>query len=205
MTGVQTCALPIYPWRAAGGEPKDEPQEAVGARDVVDGVALFAAWELDAGAAARTRLTLTMNARPGTGAPPSDAEWSEVTKIVADGLDLADSVSDLLMAEGMHQIMQGNFERAGAAMAVADKQSLPIETQVSRTPRGGASYTQRVALLCPSPDEAWPRDRRSRTEPSLNAWLAHMLGDPARYSFTAQVHRLVIDDAHPQEIGRAHV
>ena len=187
-----------YPWRAAGGEPKDEPQEAVGARDVVDGVALFAAWELDAGAAARTRLTLTMNARPGTGAPPSDAEWSEVTKIVADGLDLADSVSDLLMAEGMHQIMQGNFERAGAAMAVADKQSLPIETQVSRTPRGGASYTQRVALLCPGPDEAWPRDRRSRTEPSLNAWLAHMLGNPARYSFTAQVHRLVIDDAHPQ-------
>ena len=53
------------------------------------------------------------------------------------------------MAEGMHQIVQGNFERAGAAMAVADKQALPIETQVARTPRGGASYTQRVALLCP--------------------------------------------------------
>ena len=187
-----------YPWRAAGGDARDEPQEAIGARDVVDGVALFAAWELDAGAAVRARLTQTMSARPGTGAPPSDVEWVEVAKIVADGLDLADSVSDLLMAEGMHQIMQGNFERAGAAMAVADKQSLPIETQVSRTPRGGASYTQRVALLCPPPDEAWPRDRRSRTEPSLNAWLAHMLGDPARYSFTAQVHRLVIDDANPQ-------
>ena len=187
-----------YPWRAAGGDAKDEPQEAIGARDVVDAVALFAAWEPDAGASVRARLAQTMADRPGTGAPPSNAEWPEVAKIVADGLDLADSVSDLLMAEGMHQIMQGNFERAGAAMAVADKQALPIETQVSRTPRGGASYTQRVALLCPTPDEAWPRDRRSRTEPSLNAWLAHMLGDPARYAFSAQVHRLVIDEANPQ-------
>ena len=187
-----------YPWRAAGGDAKDEPQEAIGARDVVDGVALFAAWELDAGAAVRARLAQTMTVRPGTGASPSNVEWPDVTKVIEDGLDLADSVSDLLMAEGMHQIMQGNFERAGAAMAVADKQALPIETQVSRTPRGGASYTQRVALLCPAPDEAWPRDRRSRTEPSLNAWLAHMLGDPARYSFTAQVHRTVVDEAHPQ-------
>ena len=187
-----------YPWRAAGTEPKDEPQEAIGARDVVDAVALFAEWELDAGATVLTRLSQTMTDRPATGVPPSNPESAGIAKIVADGLDLADSVSDLLMAEGMHQIMQGNFERAGAAMAVADKQSLPIETQVSRTPRGGASYTQRVALLCPPPDEAWPRDRRSRTEPSLNAWLAHMLGDPARYSFGAQVHRLVIDETHPQ-------
>ncbi len=187
-----------YPWRAAGAEPASEPQEAVGARDVVDGVALLAAWELDAGIAVRARLTKTMNDRPGTGTPPSDAEWTGIAHIVADALDLADSVSDLLMAEGMHQIMQGNFERAGAAMAVADKQSLPIETQVARIPRGGASYTQRVALLCPPADEGWPGDRRSRTEPSLNAWLAHMLGAPARYVFRARVHRLVIDEAHPE-------
>jgi hypothetical protein len=190
-----------YPWRAASGEPRDEPQEAIGARDVVDAVALFEAWEPDAGATVRARLAQTMTDRPGTGAPPTLGEFAAIAKVVADGLDLADSVSDLLMAEGMHQIMQGNFERAGAAMAVADKQSLPIETQVSRTPRGGASYTQRVALLCPAPDEAWPRDRRSRTEPSLNAWLAHMLGEPARYSFSAQVHRLVIDEANPQGLA----
>ena len=187
-----------YPWRAAGADLRDEPQEAVGARDVVDGVALMAAWELDAGAAVRKTLNKTMADRPGTGTLPSNDEWAGITNIVANALDLADSVSDLLMAEGMHQIMQGNFERAGAAMAVADKQSLPIETQVSRTPRGGASYTQRVALLCPPADAAWPGDRRSVTEPSLNAWLAHMLGAPARYVFSARVHRLVIDDEHPQ-------
>ena len=102
------------------------------------------------------------------------------------------------MAEGMHQIVQGNFERAGAAMAVADKQALPIETQVGRTPRGGASYTQRVVLLCPAPDDLWPDDRRARAEPGLNAWLAQMLGGPGRYGFSAFAQRRVVDDAHPQ-------
>ena len=86
--------------------------------------------------------------------------------------------------------MQGNPVRAAAAMAVADKQSLPIETQVDRTPRGGASYTQRIVVLCPMPPDGWPEDRRSRAEPAVNAWLATMLGDPARYRFVARVHRV---------------
>ena len=186
-----------YPWRAAGDNPGAEPQEAIGARDVVDGVALLAAWD-DGPTAVRTRLLATMTARPGTGAGPTGAEWAQISQVVADVQDLADSVSDLLMAEGMHQIVQGNFERAGAAMAVADKQSLPIETQVGRTPRGGASYTQRVVLLCPAPDDLWPDDRRARAEPGLNAWLAQMLGSPGRYRFSAFAHRRVVDEANPQ-------
>ncbi|HSW25991.1 MAG TPA: hypothetical protein VLJ62_24735, partial [Burkholderiaceae bacterium] len=88
------------------------------------------------------------------------------------------------------QIVQGNLARAAAAMAVADKQSLPIETQVGRTPRGGASYTQRVVAVCAGAADGWPEDRRARAEPALNAWLARMLGDPARYVFTAHVHRM---------------
>ena len=110
------------------------------------------------------------------------AEQQAIATVVADALDLADSVSDLLLAEGMYQIVQGNPERAAAAMAVADKQSLPIETQVDRTPRGGASYTQRIAVLCPAAAEGWPEDRRSRAEPAVNAWIASMLGDPAPLS-----------------------
>ena len=108
---------------------------------------------------------------------PSPAEQGLIGSIVAEALDLADSVSDLLLAEGAHQIVQGNPVRAAAAMAIADKQSLPIETQVDRTPRGGASYTQRIAVLCPAPSDAWPDDRRARAEPAVNAWVASMLGD----------------------------
>ena len=106
------------------------------------------------------------------------------------------------MAEGMHQIVHGNFDRAGAAMAVADKQSLPIEPEVPRTPRGGASYTQRFIILCPEDNARWPQDRRSNVEPRLNAWLAFMLGAPAHYRFRARVQRGV--DAGGQAVFDAN-
>lgn len=190
-----------YPWRAAGEDASFEPRESVGARDVVDGVALLGAWETDAavaGTTVRTRLNQLIADRALPNTTPSDPEWIAVGQIMRDALDLADSVSDLLMAEGVHQIVQGNFDRASAAMAVVDKQSLPIEPQVARTPRGGASYTQRMALLCPpAVQDNWPQDRRSRAEPGLNAWLGQMLGDPARYQFGARVFRGEDADHHP--------
>ena len=175
-----------FPWRPVGANVADEPKEAIGARDVVDGVALMDAWETDA-AAARVRLTSSLATIQQPAPLPDDL--NKLATIMQDALDLRDSVMDLLLAEGTHQIVQGNLERAGAAMNVIDKQALPIETQVQRTPRGGASYTQRLAVLCPNDAAGWPDDRRARAEPGANAWLAAMLGDPARYRFTALVHR----------------
>lgn len=177
-----------FPWRPAGAAPGDEPKEAIAARDVVDGVALLAAWEADANAV-RARLTTSLAGLEQPAPAPTNEEWTRVAQGMQDALDLADSVTDLLIAEGTHQIVQGNLERAGAAMGIIDRQALPIETQVNRTPRGGASYTQRIVVLCPDAVDGWPDDRRSRAEPAINAWLATMLGDPARYRFSARVHR----------------
>lgn len=178
-----------YPWRPGSAAASNEPAESIGARDVVDGVALLADWE---GGRAQVffKLTAALNTMKPPATAPNVQEQGTITEIIADALDLADSVSDLLLAEGAYQIVQGNPVRAAAAMAVADKQSLPIETQVDRTPRGGASYTQRIAVLCPGPAEGWPEDRRARAEPAVNSWIATMLGDPSRYRFTAQVHRV---------------
>ena len=67
------------------------------------------------------------------------------------------------MAEGTHQIVQGNLDRAAAAMAVADKQSLPDRDRIQSTPRGGTSYTQRLVTLCPEAAQGWPEDRRSQS------------------------------------------
>lgn len=177
-----------YPWRPGSAAASNDPTDSIGARDVVDGVALLADWE-NAPAQVFTKLAATLNTMNPPAAPPTSAEQQAIRAVVADALDLADSVSDLLLAEGAYQIVQGNPERAAAAMAVADKQSLPIETQVDRTPRGGASYTQRIAVLCPAAAEGWPEDRRSRAEPAVNAWIAALLGEPGRYRFVARVHR----------------
>ena len=183
----------VYPWRPVGVAPSGDATEAIGARDVVDGVAVLADWESGPG-----NVFAKLDSRLGSLSPSAPAisalERPLFEAIIADALDLADSVSDLLLAEGTHQIVQGNPVRAAAAMAVADKQSLPIETQVGRTPRGGASYTQRIVVLCPGPVDGWPEDRRSRAEPAVNAWVATMLGDPARYTFSARVHRMGPDN-----------
>jgi len=178
-----------YPWRPGNAGESNEPTESIGARDVVDGVALLAEWE-GGPTQVFSKLTAALNTMKPPAVAPTRPEQQTIEAIIADAFDLADGVSDLLMAEGAYQIVQGNPVRAAAAMAVADKQSLPIETQVDRTPRGGASYTQRIAVLCPGPSQGWPEDRRSRAEPGANAWIARMLGDPSRYRFTAQVHRV---------------
>ncbi|MDB5847134.1 MAG: hypothetical protein JWP29_886 [Rhodoferax sp.] len=190
-----------YPWRPAGDLAAEEPQEAVAARDVVDAVALLAAWQAGA-AAVRTRLAgVVVNGhQPFAGLPAAEQQAFEA--VLADAIDLADAVSDLLMAEGVHQIVGGNFERAGAAMAVVDKQSLPIEPEVARTPRGGVAYSQRFAVLCPAAGPpGWPQDRRSRTEPALDAWLGHMLGAHTRYRFSARVMRGNAFDELPVQVG----
>jgi hypothetical protein len=190
-----------YPWHPVGSPPSGDATEAVGARDVVDGVALLADWEANHSTVFGKLAASLASLKPA--APPIAAgELPTITGIMNDAMDLADSVSDLLLAEGTHQIVQGNPARAAAAMAVADKQTLPIENQVGRTPRGGASYTQRIVAVCPGPVAGWPDDRRARAEPALNAWLATMLGDPDRYRFAARVHRRDADghdviDANP--------
>ena len=190
-----------YPWRPAGDEPSEQPQEAVAARDVVDAVALLDAWQKTP-AAVRTRLAaVRVNGHQPFNALPA-MEQQAFESILADAINLADAVSDLLMAEGVHQIVKGNFERAGAAMAVVDKQALPIETDVARTPRGGVAYTQRFAVLCPETmAQGWPEDRRALAEPALNRWLAHMLGAPSRYRFSARVVRGNVIDELPVTVG----
>lgn len=177
-----------YPWRPVGSPPPGEATEAVGARDVVDGCGVLADWE-SGPATVFKKLDDTLNGLKPAIPSTTAGDQSGLQRIILDAADLADSVSDLLLAEGAHQIAQGRPERAAAAMAVADKQSLPVETQVGRTPRGGASYTQRIAVLCPAPALGWPEDRRSRAEPAINAWIARMLGTPANYRFSARVHR----------------
>ena len=178
-----------WPWHPGSGPLSGEATEAVGARDVVDGVALLAAWEQGAAgvfsAAGRTAGGAESARCRAVGRRPRAADRS----ISNDAADLADSVSDLLLAEGAYQIVQGNPERAAAAMAVADKQALPVETQVGRTPRGGAGYTQRIVAVCPEQAPDWPQDRRSAAEPALDRWLAGLLGEPARYVFSGTVQR----------------
>ncbi len=97
--------------------------------------------------------------------------------------DIADAVADLAMAEAVHQVAQGNYDRAGAVLDTYSKGKFPQTPDVIRTPRSGVTLSHRVALHLPvglDPTDPARISPRARTEPALDAWLATVLPDPAR-------------------------
>jgi hypothetical protein len=170
----------LAPLRSTGEQPAPGVSvESVAARDVVDGVALLERWR-------------TQRATFFTGITATATEQQVIGQEL-DGLAATyDAVSDLLLAESVHQLALGNTERAGATIAATDAQQPAPSPAVVRTPRTGRSYSQRVAVVLSNdaPPAFWPAtlmDVRARTEPRLNAWLGAVLGDPARIRLAVQV------------------
>jgi len=178
----------LAPLRPVTDASVTTPTEAIAARDVVDGVALLERW--------RAGASGVLDAVAAVG-----AERAAVADEIARLADTLDAVSDLMVAESVYQTTLGNFERARAALAVLDRQERPIEAQVVRTPRAGAIYAQRVAILLSEdvPPGGWRTlvDPRAQAEPRLNAWIARLLGAPGRYHFSG---RIVTDGKPPRAV-----
>jgi hypothetical protein len=168
-----------YPLRPTGAGP--DTGEDIDARDVVDGVRLVDEY------------------RKGgiDGVSPVNVPGADRTQIkpVIDALiDQLDAVSDLLVAESVHQLVGGNVDGSAAAMAALDKQARPPEPRVVDTPHSTRGYTQRVVAVMNTENAgAWAPldDLPAQVEPRLNAWIARLLGDPARWVFAARVLRRV--------------
>ncbi|MDQ2588403.1 hypothetical protein CKY47_31485 [Saccharothrix yanglingensis] len=96
-----------------------------------------------------------------------------------------DAVADVAVAEGTHQALQGNTERASSALDAYAKEGLPPAPSVIETPRSGTTLTHRLALqLTPNldPDHGAPllghNKPRAQAEPSVNDWLPTVLPKP---------------------------
>lgn len=191
-----------YPLRPAGSKASEEAGESIAARDVVDGVRLLDEARLG---------TLVLS---GLGV----TEQTAVKALVAELRDQVDAVSDLMVSESVYQLAGGNLAGAGAAMKAIDKQQRPPEPRVIETPRASRGYTQRVVVALQSGDaQGWaafaPDELSARVEPRLNAWLARLLGDPARFAFAARVLELQtvggaaqwIDKGVPLSAGLAEI
>ena len=181
-----------YPLKPTG--PDDALGEKISARDVIDGVRLIGEYQSSG---------RSIDAVSPAVVPAGDR--AKVKPWIDDLLDMMDSVSDLLVAESVHQIVGGNLEAAGAAMDTLDKQTRPPDTHVADTPHSTRGYTQRVVVAMQSTDAgAWAgmSDLAAQLEPRLNAWLGRLLGDPARYRFHARVLRKaatgIVYDGRPQ-------
>ena len=174
--------------------------ESVPTGHVVDGLKLFRLWSAQP-EVIRDAVRLTP--------PPTALELAALEAELNALSQAADSVSDALLAESVHQIVRGNPVRAAATLnAIERGEAVPPELEVLRTPRSGSAFTHRVAVLCATEPSAaqWPSGAdlpRAAAEPALNAWVAKLLGDPN--SVRCRVERLESATPAPVLLGEVRL
>ena len=151
-----------------------EVSEAVAANNVVHGIRILDLWKNKDPKFQALRTLANL------------ADFQKIDSVFAKMADQLDALGDVILADNMHQVAEGNFDRAAMTLsAVIAGQTIP-EPDVLRTPRTGTAHSHCVlTLLNPAqaPVPAWPVDgmqARAAAEPALNAWAARMLGDPAK-------------------------
>lgn len=148
---------------------------------------------------------------------PNDATTEQVIAInqeVQELKNLNDAVADVALAESVHQVVLGNFERAAATLETYSKGNFPPTPEVIQTPRGGTQLTHRVALQFKTGISHNLGDAdvtpRMVTEPAIHDWLSRIMPGMSeivcvvsyfdRVSKTNQEKQISLDD-----IGLAHI
>ncbi|MFD0507022.1 hypothetical protein ACFQ0G_38205 [Streptomyces chiangmaiensis] len=161
------------------------PQEFIGAHDVTDGARLAEVPEND----------VVTHLKTHSGTPPMTPAEEKVLRRHLQALhDDLDAVADLLLAESVHQFIQGNHDRAGATLeSLAAGGQAPPRPQVLDTPRRGIPVGHRVLVVIPENTTRQPgwdgtqqiERPRARAEPLLDTWAGHQLGAPGRIRLRA--------------------
>jgi hypothetical protein len=163
-----------------------DAREAIAAMNVVDGRKMIEHAERE------QNFTYPFNVAP---LPRRGAsQEAAITNALAHIRDINDAVADLVLAEGVHQAVLGNYDRSAGTLDAFAKGNYPPEPEVIRTPRSGIALTLRTAIhFSPAPPAnplpLIPLTPLAAAEPSVNAWLAGRLpptpGDVGcRVSFT---------------------
>jgi hypothetical protein len=150
--------------------PDGQAAEVIEARNVVDGYDLL-------------EFVRGKTYPYGIAGLPADAARSGAIAAEIDRLaDAVDALADLLLAEGVHQAVQGNYDRARGVLQSVTEGQAPPDLEVAATPRSGRALTHRVALsLDPAQTAGWSAALTPRAAASapLNHWLTTVLPAPA--------------------------
>lgn len=145
------------------------PVTAIEARNVIHGVNLCNHVKKQTTAAGK-KYPFGL-ALPATEAVIADA----ITTAVNGIMDVADAVADLGMAESVHQVVLGNYNRAAGVLDAYSKGNYPQQPDVIRTPRSGVTLNHRVGIPFTYIATAAGGTPRAQSEPSVNQWLTTML------------------------------
>ncbi|OJJ19699.1 hypothetical protein BKI52_19395 [marine bacterium AO1-C] len=103
---------------------------------------------------------------------------------VLEQLDLVkgelDAIGDLATAEGVYQVVKGNYARSSALLKTISEGGYVHEPEVIQTPRGGRNLTHKVGVLMnpvtnTQPIWATQLTPRAKAAPSLNQWIGEQL------------------------------
>ncbi len=154
-----------------------EAIDQIEARNVMDGAA-FLEHIQESG---RSTYPFGLDAPPFNLSMPtaSDAQASAMNDEVLELIEINDAVADLALAESVHQVVLGNYERAAATLDTYSKGNFPPTPEVIKTPRSGTALTQRVALQFKSGLSHHLTDPgvtpRMVAEPAIHDWLTGIL------------------------------
>ena len=145
--------------------------EVVEARNVVNGLDLLE-HTADRG------YPFDITGLPAAGTTEATAILSEIERLRGS----LDAVSDLLLAESVHQAVQGNLERTKASLQALTEPEAAPEPEIVRTPRSARLLTFRLTLaLDAAATNKWPGPLtpRAAANTAVNAWLAQHLPAPS--------------------------
>ena len=176
-----------YPVGINTARDSGQPVEAITARNVVDGLRLREAWVAG---------TISFG---NNGLPTRDT----ITPVLQQLDEIADALSDLLMAESVHQIVRTNTTAASASLDTTIG-SRPPEPEVAQQPRGGPRLTHRVGIILGEPASAdvWSaiaKTPRALAEPHLDNWAGALLGAPTE--IVCRVNYFEAGSSHNLTIG----
>ncbi|MBK9035474.1 MAG: hypothetical protein IPL61_30160 [Myxococcales bacterium] len=180
-----------FPLGRDPGAPLPGANERIAARNVADGLAVRTAI-----AGATTAGELPWSTVLAFVAPSHQGDVAQILFALDHDVD---AVADLLLAESVHQTVQGKTERAAATLAsLAGGGAIP-DPEVARTPRRGTSVTHRVGFLLGGlPAPTWPETPRAGAEPRLTAWVAQRLPDPTLVQCQISYLLNAPDGSHPR-------
>ena len=98
-------------------------------------------------------------------------------------------MSDLLLAESVHQAVQGNLERTKASLQALTEPEAAPDPEVVRTPRSARLLTFRMTLKLDAAATAkWPGKLtvRAAANPAVNTWLAQHLPAPSAIQWSVK-------------------
>ncbi len=150
-------------------ESENAPIQSIEARNVINGADLI---EHIKGLEVK-EYPFDLNGLPDNA---STGEKKAIKEEIDKILNINDAIADLAIAESVHQVVQGNYDRAAATLDTYSKGNFPPIPDLIQTPRSGITLTHRVGLhletgLNPE-DGLTPR---SVAEPAINKWLTSVL------------------------------